>query len=340
MQQYVLQIIEHLEEMGYKKLNPESNNVYGRLGTDAIYVVVLGSSRDLRAESLQKFNRQIIHDLSADSDKRIELLNILLTPNGLFDDSVNEIVSKMNNVWLFSEDYGKLYVFENQPIDFDGLQPVLDKQILQEKGRSISRIRKTFGVITPILILINIIIFVISVYTRDAAGDSWLEELLADNLYDVIVEKQYYRIITSTFYHFSLIHLFSNMVVLVALGARVENLMGRIGFLISYLFCGIVASICSLVSCYLGNYYTYAGGASGAICGLMGVLIVFAFFNKGHISGISLKDLLFLSVLTILNGYVSDGIDNAAHVGGLIAGLLVGIIAILIHKAVVKDKPM
>ena len=70
------------------------------------------------------------------------------------------------------------------------------------------------------------------------------------------------------------------------------------------------------------------------------VLIVFAFFNKGHISGISLKDLLFLSVLTVLNGYVSDGIDNAAHVGGLIAGLLVGIITILIHKAVVKDKPM
>ena len=225
-------------------------------------------------------------------------------------------------------------------MDFDGLQPVLDKQILQEKGRNLSRIRKTFGVITPILILINIIIFVISVYTRDAAGNSWLEELLADNLYDVIVEKQYYRIITSIFYHFSLIHLFSNMVVLVALGARVENLMGRIGFLISYLFCGITASICSLISCYLGNYYTYAGGASGAICGLMGVLIVFAFFNKGHISGISLKDLLFLSVLTVLNGYVSDGIDNAAHVGGLIAGLLVGIITILIHKAVVKDKPM
>ena len=190
------------------------------------------------------------------------------------------------------------------------------------------------------MILINIIIFVISVYTRDAAGNSWLEELLADNLYDVIVEKQYYRIITSIFYHFSLIHLFSNMVVLVALGARVENLMGRIGFLISYLFCGITASICSLISCYLGNYYTYAGGASGAICGLMGVLIVFAIFNKGHISGISLKDLLFLSVLTVLNGYVSDEIDNAAHVGGLIAGLLVGIITILIHKAVVKDKPM
>lgn len=340
MQQYVLQILEHLEEIGYRKLNPESNNVYGRLGTDAIYVVVLGSSRDLKADNLQNFNRQIIRDLSANTDQKIELLNILLTPNGMFDDSVNEIVSKMNNVWLFSEDYGKLYVFENQPVDFDGLQPILDKQILQEKDRNISRIRKTFGVVTPILILLNVIIFVIAVYTRDASGNSWLEELLADNLYDVIVEKQYYRIITSTFYHFSLIHLFSNMVVLVALGARVENLMGRIGFLIAYLFCGITASICSLISCYLGNYYTYAGGASGAICGLMGVLIVFAFFNKGHISGISLKDLLFLSVLTILNGYVSDGIDNAAHVGGLIAGLLVGIIAILIHKAVVKDKPM
>ncbi len=70
----------------------------------------------------------------ADSDKRIELLNILLTPYGLFDDSVNEIVSKMSNVWLFSEDYGKLYVFENQPMDFDGLQPVLDNRSCRKRA--------------------------------------------------------------------------------------------------------------------------------------------------------------------------------------------------------------
>mgnify|MGYP000401534071 len=58
----------------------------------------------------------------------------------------------------------------------------------------------------------------------------------------------------------------------------------------------------------------------------MGILIVFAFFGKGKISDISLKDLIFLSVITILNGYVSEGIDNAAHIGGLIAGLFTGLL--------------
>ena len=84
-----------------------------------------------------------------------------------------------------------------------------------------------------------------------------------------------------------------------------KYLLGKVKYICVYLFCGIVASVCSIVSCYMGNFYEYAGGASGAICGLMGILIVFAFFGKGKISDISLKDLIFLSVITILNGYAS-----------------------------------
>lgn len=325
MQQYMLQIIEHLGKKGYKKLNPDSNNVYGRAEDDAIYVVVLGSSRNLKAENLIKFNKQIRQDLEI-SGKRIRILNLLLTPNGMFDDDINAIIDRMDNVWLFSEDYGKLYIFENQPVDFDGLQSVLEKEIYEEKDHFIIRLKKMFGVITPILVLINVLVYIAYVYTKDSYGFSYLEEKLTDNLQYVLVEKQYYRIVTSIFFHFSLTHLLSNMVVLIALGARAENLIGKVGYICAYLFCGIIASVCSIVSCYMGNFYDYAGGASGAICGLMGILIVFAFFGKGKISDISLKDLIFLSVITILNGYVSEGIDNAAHVGGLIAGLFVGVL--------------
>ncbi len=325
MQQYMLQIIEHLGKKGYKKLNPDSNNVYGRAEDDAIYVVVLGSSRNLKTENLIKFNKQIRQDLEI-SGKRIRILNLLLTPNGMFDDDINAIIDRMDNVWLFSEDYGKLYIFENQPADFDGLQSVLEKEIYEEKDHFTIRLKKMFGVITPILVLINVLVYIAYVYTKDSYGFSYLEEKLTDNLQYVLVEKQYYRIVTSIFFHFSLTHLLSNMVVLIALGARVENLIGKVGYICAYLFCGIIASVCSIVSCYMGNFYDYAGGASGAICGLMGILIVFAFFGKGKISDISLKDLIFLSVITILNGYVSEGIDNAAHVGGLIAGLFVGVL--------------
>lgn len=341
MQQYVLQIIEHLKKRGYKKLNPDSNNVYGRADGDAIYVVVLGSSRNLKANNLERFNRQIAADLlQTNQVLTVHILNLLITPDGIFDDDVNDIVAKLDNVWLFSEDYGKLYIFENQPADFDGLQKVLEKDIRIEKDRGMNRLKKTFGVVTPILVLINVIIYIASVFTRDMYGYSYLEEVLTNNLQYVLVDKQYYRVITSVFYHFSLLHLTSNMVVLIALGARVENLMGKFWYIVAYFFCGIAASICSLMSCYAGNYYDFAGGASGAVCGLMGILIIYAFFNKGHVSGISLRDLVFLSVLTILNGYVSEGIDNAAHIGGLVAGLLVGAIVILVHMMVVKDNSM
>lgn len=325
MQQYMLQIIEHLGKKGYKKLNPDSNNVYGRAEGDAIYVIVLGNSRNLKADNLIKFNSQIRNDLE-ETGKRVMILNLLLTKDGIFDDDLSTIIKKMDNVWLFSEDYGKLYIFENQPADFDGLQRILEKEIYAEKDHWRIRLKEIFGVVTPILVLLNILVFIAYVYTRDAYGYSFLEEILTDNLRYVLVEKQYYRLLTSMFFHFSLTHLLSNMVVLIALGARVEYLLGKVKYICVYLFCGIVASVCSIVSCYMGNFYEYAGGASGAICGLMGILIVFAFFGKGKISDISLKDLIFLSVITILNGYVSEGIDNAAHIGGLIAGLFTGLL--------------
>ncbi len=154
---------------------------------------------------------------------------------------------------------GNYIFFENQPADFDGLQKVLEKDIRIEKDSGMNRLKKTFGVVTPILVLINVIIYIASVFTRDMYGYSYLEEVLTNNLQYVLVDKQYYRVITSVFYHFSLLHLTSNMVVLIALGARVENLMGKFWYIVAYFFCGIAASICSLMSCYAGNYYDFAG---------------------------------------------------------------------------------
>jgi rhomboid protease GluP len=337
MQRYVLQIIEHLEDKGYKKLNPDSNNVYGRVYNDAVYVVVVGSSRNLKTASLRQFNEKIKKDLSENTEYRIELLNIMMTPNGMLDDDIKDIINNMNNVWIFSEDYGQLYLYENQPEDFDGLYSILDRKIYIEKDSVITRIKKLFGIVTPCLVLVNLIIYIISVFTRDAYGESIIIYKMALNLNDVVEKHQYYRLVTAMFVHFNLMHLTSNMIILIALGARIENMIGRKLLLTAYGITGIVASTASLISCYLGNLYDYAGGASGAIFGLMGIMIVIAFFNKGHVSGISIWNLIVLSVLTILNGYVSEGIDNVAHIGGLVSGIIVGIIIILSKQKVVKN---
>ncbi len=335
MQQYFLQLVKLLENKEYKKLNPESNNVYGRTCGDTVYVVVIGSSHGLNSKSLKAFNSKIITDLSENTRMKIELLNILLTPDGMFDDVTKDIVASVDNVWLFTEDYGRLYVFENQPEDFDGLYSVIDKKTEIEHEKYITRIKRLFGVVTPILVVLNIVIYIISVMNTDEYGNSIIVSALANNMNDVLVNHEYYRLFTAMFVHLGLTHLFSNMIVLIALGARVENLVGKTMMIISYTFTGIAASIVSIV--FSGNDYTYSAGASGAVFGLIGIMITFAVFNKGRISDLSLWNLAVLSILTIINGYVSnENIDNAAHVGGLIAGLLIGLFIVLINQKVVK----
>ena len=135
MQQYMVQIIKNLKEKGYRQLNPESNNVYGRADSDAVYIVVIGSNHNLDSETLKKFNNKILLDVSSDSHRKVNLLNILITPNGMFDDMTKKIVEELDNVWLFAEDYGKLYIFENQPTDFDSLYDVIDKKTVVDNRR-------------------------------------------------------------------------------------------------------------------------------------------------------------------------------------------------------------
>lgn len=343
MREYFLQIIDHLEKRGYKKLNPDSNNVYGRMDEGVVYVVVVGSNHNLDANSLKSFNDRIYHDISQNTGMHIELLNLLITPDGIFDETIQEMLESMNNIWLFSEDYGRLYVFENQTQDFDGLHEVLDKQIDQKNRQNQFQRRKIFGLITPILVLINVIIYIVFVLTKDSNGLIDIKYELTLNLEAVVFRHEYYRVITAIFFHFTTMHLFSNMILLIALGSRIENAIGRVGFIIVYLLTGVVASICSLIGCYAGHHYDLAGGASGAIFGLLGIMIVFAFCNKGRMAGISIRNLILIAVLTLLNGYVSDGVDNDAHFGGLIAGLIFGIIIILYKQnkqMVVKDSSL
>lgn len=329
MHEYFLQIVEHLEKRGYKKLNPDSNNVYGRVDESVVYVVVVGSSHNLDVTSLKKFNDKIYSDLTQNTGMRVELLNLLITPDGMFDSTIHEMLASMDNIWLFSADYGRLYVFENQTQDFDSLHEILDKKIDHRNRQIHLRFKKTFGVITPIFILINVIVFIIYISMIGSGKAPYIEDIMTLNLEAVISHHEYYRIITAIFFHFNTMHLFSNMIILLALGSRIEHIIGKIGFIIVYFLTGMIASVSSLISCYTGHYYDHAGGASGAIFGLLGIMIIFAFCNKGHVSGISMRSLIMLSVLTFINGYLSEGIDNDAHLGGLLSGLIIGVIIIL-----------
>lgn len=330
MQQYMIQIIKSLHDKGYRKLNPDTNNVYGRVDDDAVYVVVIGSNRNLDADSLKRFNNKILVELSLNSHKKINILNVLITPNGMFDDMTRQIVENVENVWLFTEDYGKLYVFENQPSDFDSLYDLIDKKTLVNNRRSQHNLIRMFGVVTPVLVLINIFVYIACVYVCQPTE-------LAVDVYGISEKRQYYRFLTSMFTHFGITHIFGNMVILIALGARVENIIGRLNYAIIYIVAGLAAAFASYINFFYNDIHAYSAGASGAIFGLLGVLVVIAIYNKGRVRDLSLVNMLILFILTLADGLMSEGVDNVAHAAGFIAGILAGVLLLLTNQKVVKN---
>lgn len=175
-----------------------------------------------------------------------------------------------------------------------------------KKAEDVFTKRKPY--ITFILIAINAIIFVLSNINVDILNKLFL----APN-----IEGEYYRLITSVFTHYNAFHFLFNMYALYIVGPQIENFFGRIKYLIIYLGSGIIASLMSL------TFLNGAGslGASGAIFGLFGSLLYFGYHYRLYLGSILKSQLIPLILLNLMIGFIIPGIDNAAHIGGLVGGI-------------------
>ncbi len=130
---------------------------------------------------------------------------------------------------------------------------------------------------------------------------------------------QYYRLITGIFLHGSLMHLIFNCYALYVIGTQIENFLGKFKYIIIYLISGIIGAFFSII--FGGNILSI--GASGAIFGLMGALVYFGYFYRVYLGNVLKSQIIPLILLNIAIGFLGEGIDNAAHIGGLIGGLFI-----------------
>ncbi len=145
------------------------------------------------------------------------------------------------------------------------------------------------------------------------------------NLGVLTLSGEWWRLLTCVFVHGYLLHIAFNMWCLWNLGELCESLYGRWTYLAVYIISGVGASLASV----MWNPYRPSVGASGAIFGLAGALI--AAFKLGEfsvpraaLSGTLRSLLIFVGFNLILGARPGSATDNAAHIGGLIAGLMVG----------------
>lgn len=137
----------------------------------------------------------------------------------------------------------------------------------------------------------------------------------------VVEGKEYYRLFTSMFMHFGFAHLLNNMIILFVLGDNLERALGRLKYLIFYLICGVGANVISMLANMNEFRQSVSAGASGAIFGVIGGLLYAVTINRGQLEDLSSRQLVLLVVCSLYYGFTSTGVDNVAHVGGLILGI-------------------
>lgn len=148
----------------------------------------------------------------------------------------------------------------------------------------------------------------------------------------VIADGEYYRLVSCVFLHGSIDHIIGNMVFLVALGEMLEYEIGHVRFFLLYMLSGVGGSIFSLTYMMISMVPYRSVGASGAISGLIGALLLLVISNNGRYEGISLPRILLAIFYMVYTGLQSDTTDNAAHIGGLVCGFAIMLVLLLMRK--------
>jgi rhomboid protease GluP len=147
--------------------------------------------------------------------------------------------------------------------------------------------------------------------------------LLGAKVNSLVDQGQYWRLITATFLHANLVHIFFNGYALFALGPESERIYGTRRFLALYFLAGLGGSVAS----YLFSAQP-AVGASGAIFGLIGGLGIFFYLSRetlGEFARSQVQSMVAIAMINLFIGFASAGvIDNWGHLGGLVAGVATG----------------
>lgn len=284
-----------------------------RINTNAgalFYIKVFVTSRGISSDDAENIMEYSSHSIV----KRTSFIPVIM------DFSSNRVI--VNHDRSFDR-VGIIPHLEKSVEMADGFHEIHDMEIIQstaEKARgygelqSIRQQKKPF--ITYMLIALNILLFLL----MELAGGTENPYVLAYfgiKINSLIVEGQYWRLLSSAFIHIGFAHIAFNMYGLFNLGSLVEKIYGSKKYLFIYIAAALSGSISSFIFSPIPS-----AGASGAIFGLFGALLYLGRRRPGLFSTSFGTNILVVLVFNLVYGFTAGGIDNYAHIGGLIGGYL------------------
>jgi len=179
--------------------------------------------------------------------------------------------------------------------------------------------------VAPILININILMFLIMVFTGTDLIAPTGEDLIqwGANFTPKTLDGGWWRLLISCFLHIGILHLILNLYALMYIGIMLEPFLGKARFLSAYLLAGVAASVSSL----WWHDLSISAGASGAIFGMYGVflaLLTTKLLGQTDQKALLTSTAVFVGYNLLYGLKAESNVDNAAHIGGLVSGLIIG----------------
>ena len=225
-------------------------------------------------------------------------------------------ISKDNLIQRVFPDLSSKLEYNEKGVElFMKIQGDINKHNRDDATRLEKVFKSKFPYITYFLIAVNCIFYIVPVLLGQY---DYILNLLCVHGPSVRA-GDYYRLLTGIFLHGSLVHLAFNCYALYVIGSQIESYLGKFKYIIIYLFSGLTGSLLSITM----QGGTSSVGASGAIFGLMGALLYFGYFYRVYLGSVVKSQILPLVALNLFIGFMTPGIDNFAHIGGLVGGVII-----------------
>ncbi len=193
--------------------------------------------------------------------------------------------------------------------------------------------KKKKPLFTIVIIALNILLFSLMYILGNGSENSNTLVQFGAMEKELVQEGEFYRLLTSSFLHIGMFHLLCNMYCLYIVGGEIENFYGKWKFLLIYFGSAILGNLLSM-SITSG----VSAGASGAIFGLFGALIYFGYHYRVYLGSVIRSQIIPLVLLNLGLGFMLPRIDNAAHIGGLVGGILLSAFLGVKYKSTQLEK--
>lgn len=309
---------------GYDKLPsnlPEFNFYCHReiQGINVLHVIDYRQNLYISGDQYAHLKEKVTEFFGSRGEPEIHVMTLILSED---TEKARRLCERDTFCWIIDTRAYRLIVHETQISDFYGWKGILEDYLfaaVRETAEAPSADQekkdlRSFPWVSIFLVAANVLIFLICTFTGDLLYNKG-----AFGVTDLL-QGRAYRLFTSMFLHWGVQHLFSNMIVLYYVGALVERELGPLPYAVLYLLSGLAGNIFSAGYELLTGSYGSSVGASGAVFGVEGALLLLVMLRRGKLSSMTTGRVAFAIAFSLYCGFTSAGINNAAHVGGVLMG--------------------